>query len=82
MNKVYKTEANAVVLSDLKREFQSYLEANEVCQGKIPQEFEVNEGSRIKMFAPKTHMRLGHVCTHQSINRRGRFAIDCGQFSI
>ena len=69
MNEIYKTEANKVVLSDLKREFKSYLEANNLCRGEIPEGLKIHVGSRIKMFAPKTHMGLGYVCTHQSTNK-------------
>ena len=68
--------ANPVVLTDLKREFQSYLEANNLCQGQIPEELKAHVGSRIKLFEPKTHTGLGYAYAHQKINGRGRCAID------
>ena len=76
MNWIYNTEANKVVLSDLKREFKSYLEANNLCRGEIPEGLKIHVGSRIKMFAAKTHTSLGFAYAHQSINGRGRCAID------
>ena len=76
MNWIYSTEANKVVLSDLKREFKSYLEANNLCRGEIPEGLKIHVGSRIKMFAAKTHTSLGFAYAHQSINGRGRCAID------
>ena len=76
MKEIYTTAANPVVLTDLKREFQSYLEANNLCQGQIPEELKVHVGSRIKLFEPKTHTGLGYAYAHQKINGRGRCAID------
>ena len=75
MKEIYKTAANPVVLTDLKREFQSYLEANDLCQGQIPEELKVHVGSRIKLIEPKTHKGLGYAYAHQKINGRGRCAI-------
>ena len=76
MKEIYTTAANPVVLTDLKREFQSYLEANNLCQGQIPEELKVHVGSRIKMFEPKTHTGLRYAYAHQKINGRGRCAIE------
>ena len=71
---VYRTELGPVVLTDLKREFEAYLEAHELCDGMVPADLKVRVGSRLHMFAADTHISLAYAYAHQNINGRPRCA--------
>ena len=54
-------------------EFESYLAAARVNEGKIPEDVEVRVGSRLKIWAAGTHTDLGYAYAHPNINGRPRY---------
>ena len=52
---IYCTDLGPVKVGDLKMEFESYLAAARVNEGKIPEDVEVRVGSRLKIWAASRH---------------------------
>ena len=70
---IYCTDLGPVKVGDLKMEFESYLAAARVNEGKIPEDVEVRVGSRLKIWAAGTHTDLAYAYAHPNINGRPRY---------
>ena len=74
LGEIYSTPLGPVNLSDLRREFESYLAAMEHNDGAIPADAEVRVASRLKIYDANSHVDLGYAYAHPNINGRPRYA--------
>ena len=70
---IYSTPIGPVKLGDLKQEFETYLAAADINEGAIPDDVEVQVGSRVKIWAAGTHTDVGYAYAHPNINGRPRY---------
>ena len=68
-----KVAADLKVAVDLKQEFETYLAAADINEGAIPDDVEVQVGSRVKIWAAGTHTDVGYMYAHPNINGRPRY---------